>query len=50
MDHTPFIWSAYGLSALVLAWAALSPVLRRRHALANLERLGHTERSHDTHA
>lgn len=62
MDHTPFIWSAYGLTAAVLAWTALAPVLRRRRTLAQLEQLAAAtriqatrtqatpEHEHDTHA
>jgi len=30
MSHTPFILAAYAATAVVLLWAALSPVLQRR--------------------
>lgn len=50
MDHAPFIWSAYGASAIVLIWTALAPMLRRRRTLANLQIVSTTERSDDTHA
>ena len=50
MDHAPFIWSAYGLSAVVLAWTALAPILRRRRTLRQLRQSILTERSDDTFA
>lgn len=30
MDHTPFIWGAYGFALVILTWCALAPVLRGR--------------------
>ena len=33
MNHAPFIWSAYGATALILLWTALSPLLKARKAL-----------------
>jgi heme exporter protein CcmD len=30
MNHAPYIWSAYGISFLVLLWCALAPVFRKR--------------------
>lgn len=48
MDHAPFIWSAYGLSALVLAWTALAPMLRRRRALERLKQANPAESIDDT--
>jgi heme exporter protein CcmD len=47
MDHAPFIWTAYGASAVVLIWTALAPLLRSRRALANLRLASPTEHSHD---
>ncbi len=40
MSHTPFILASYLISAVVLLWAALTPVLGRRNLLAQL-RKGH---------
>lgn len=34
--HGIYVWSAYGISALVLLWVALAPVRRRRKLLAAL--------------
>ena len=30
MSHTPFILAAYGITAVLLAWCALAPVLKAR--------------------
>ena len=37
MDHAPFIWSSYGLATIILAWTALSPVIRKRSVLRQIE-------------
>lgn len=37
MSHTPFILAAYGVSAVVLLWAALLPVLQRRSLTRELK-------------
>lgn len=37
MSHTPFILAAYAATAVVLLWAALSPVLQRRSFLRELK-------------
>ena len=29
-DHAVFIWSAYGLSMVILVWTAVRPLLRER--------------------
>jgi len=39
MDHWPFIWSSYAVSAVILLWTALSPLLRQRTALRNIRLL-----------
>lgn len=33
MDHAPFIWAAYSVSAVVLAWVAIAPLFRQRQAV-----------------
>ena len=52
MDHAPFIWSAYGITALVLLWTAVAPLLRQKKALRNIQILEQnktqTGESHDT--
>ena len=47
MDHAPFIIWSYVLGGLILAWAAISPVLRKRRVLALLDQLARRDR-HDT--
>lgn len=43
--HGVYVWSAYGISALVLLWVALAPVKRRRKLLAAMaSRLKHETR------
>ena len=52
MDHAPFIWSAYGITALVLLWTAVAPLLKQQRALRNIKILNQnktqTGTSHDT--
>ncbi len=43
MDHWPFIWSSYAVSAVILLWTALSPLLRQRSALHNIRLLQQTK-------
>ncbi len=46
MSHTPFILASYLISAAVLLWAALTPVLNRRSLLKQLKaRQRHTDRT-----
>jgi heme exporter protein CcmD len=37
MSHTPFILAAYLISAAVLLWAALAPVLNKHSLLRQLK-------------
>ncbi len=37
MSHTPFIVAAYLISAAVLFWAAVAPVLNKRSLLRQLK-------------
>ncbi len=37
MSHTPFILAAYLISAVVLFWAAMAPVLKKRSLLRQLK-------------
>ena len=37
MSHTPFILGAYGISAVLLLWAALAPVINKRKLLRQLK-------------
>jgi len=37
MSHTPFILAAYLISAVVLFWAAIAPVLNKRSLLQQLK-------------
>jgi len=50
MDHAPFIWWSYAVAALVLAWAALAPLGRKRRAIRNIELLKNQEPDDDTHS
>ena len=42
-DHAPFIWGAYAIGMAVLVWTALSPILRRRSTLRQLQRENDSE-------
>ena len=37
MSHTPFILAAYLISTVVLFWAAIAPVLKKRSLLRQLK-------------
>ncbi len=37
MSHTPFILASYLISAVVLAWAAIAPVINKRALLRQLK-------------
>ena len=37
MSHTPFILASYVISAVVLLWAALTPVINKRALLKQLK-------------
>ena len=50
MDHAPFIWSAYGASALILLWTALAPLARQGKLLRTIRQLKHKEVKHDSNA
>jgi len=39
MDHWPFIWSSYAVSAVILLWTAFAPLVRQRTALRNIRLL-----------
>jgi heme exporter protein CcmD len=39
MNHTPFIWAAYAIGAVVLTWCAVAPLLRKRAVLRDVRRL-----------
>ena len=54
MEHSVFIWSAYGAAAMILLWTAASPLFRLRRALREV-RMQHVsstagEPLHDTDA
>ena len=48
MAHAPFIWSAYGASALILLWAAFAPLARQRKLLRNIRQLKLKEVENDS--
>jgi heme exporter protein CcmD len=49
MNHAPFIWGAYGLSALILLWTAFSPVIQLARLKSNLRQLQSQENPDDTY-
>lgn len=40
MDHTPFIWSAYGITTVILLWTALAPLVRQKQLLKAFQQDG----------
>lgn len=47
MDHAPFIWSAYGISVLVLLWTALAPLVRQKRIHSVVHSMVSGEKSND---
>ncbi|MGD2130642.1 MAG: heme exporter protein CcmD [Lysobacterales bacterium] len=39
MNHLPFIWAAYSIGTVVLAWCALAPLVKKRAAIRDIRRL-----------
>ena len=33
MEHAFYIWCAYGASAVILSWTAITPLIRQRRAI-----------------
>jgi len=49
MSHTPFIWAAYSIGAVVLLWCAVAPLAKRKSIATNIRRLIQIEeRSRDS--
>jgi heme exporter protein CcmD len=44
-SHFGFIFLSYALGTLILGWTAISPILKKRRLLAQLERL-HRDQQH----
>lgn len=45
--HGPYVWSAFGVSALVLAWNVVQPLLRRRQLVRELRASWRREQNED---
>lgn len=39
MDHTPFIAGAYGIGVVVLLWAAIAPLVKKKSIVRDIRRL-----------
>lgn len=39
MDHTPFIAGAYGIGVIVLLWAAIAPLVKKKSVIRDIRRL-----------
>ena len=39
MSHTPFIFGAYAIGAVVLLWCAVAPVFRKKSVLSDIRRI-----------
>ncbi len=51
MSHTPFIWAAYSIGAIVLLWTAAAPLLGKKAVTRDIRRLIQLEeRSRDSHS
>lgn len=50
MSHTPFIWSAYGITAAILLWTAFAPLIRLSGLKRQLQLISDQERSDDPHS
>ena len=36
MNHAPFIWASYAISALVLLWSAVAPLISKKTVIKNI--------------
>lgn len=36
MNHAPFIWGSYVISAIVLLWAAVAPLISKKTIVRNI--------------
>lgn len=48
MDHTPFIAGAYGIGAIVLLWAAIAPLAKKKSVVRDIRRLIQIEERNDS--
>lgn len=39
MSHTPFIWAAYSIGAVVLLWCAVAPLVKKKSLARDIRRL-----------
>ena len=39
MSHTPFIFGAYAIGAVVLLWCAVAPVLKKKTVFSDIRRI-----------
>jgi heme exporter protein CcmD len=39
MSHTPFIWAAYTIGAIVLGWCAFAPLGKKKAVMRDIRRL-----------
>jgi heme exporter protein CcmD len=39
MSHTPFIWAAYTIGAVILTWCAVAPLSKKKMAVRDIRRL-----------
>lgn len=39
MDHTPFIFGAYAIGAVVLIWCAVAPLVRKKAVFRDIRRI-----------
>ena len=39
MSHTPFIFGAYAIGAVVLLWCAVAPVLKKKAVFSDIRRI-----------
>ncbi|MFP4208039.1 MAG: heme exporter protein CcmD [Wenzhouxiangella sp.] len=50
-EYAPYVWTSYGIFAIIVAWQALQPLLKRRRLMAELreeQALERGEYAHDT--
>ncbi len=36
MNHAPFIWASYAISAVVLLWVAVAPLISKKTVIKNI--------------
>lgn len=37
LEYAPYVWTSYGIFAIIVAWQVIQPVMKRRRLRAEIE-------------